>query len=206
MAEGKRTYASIFGDESLTEINKKVMRTYQAALDAFNAGNWDATVIACGKVLEETARSELPYNERGGTLAQLLDKLSKKIRLEQPIAELASAAKDSKGLGGFFDLEKDNDPELARATLTLIEAFITYTYLFKAKVQELTKLTDSRKRSKPIKNDPPPSAESVAIKTEAIATKVEAPKKGAEFDKFEVNSGSLDPKRTSWSAFRDSKD
>jgi HEPN domain-containing protein len=191
------------------EVNSKVARAYQAALDAFNTGNWDAAVLSCGKVLEEIAKTELPYNERGGTLGQLLDKLSKHIRLEQPVADLAAAVKDSKSLGGYFDLERENDPELAQATVSLVEAFITYTYLFKAKVQRLRQLMGNRKvtKVKVMQDDPSPSPTPTAVSQPHNPSQEDvSAKKGSEFDNFEVNSGPMDAKRGNWNAFGDSKD
>jgi HEPN domain-containing protein len=138
--QARRT--SAFQNEALLEMDMRGLRAYEAALSSFNAGNWDAAIIACGKAMEEIAKSQLPYNERNGSLAHLLERLPKHLKLEQPMAELASAIKDGKSLGGHFDLEKTSNAEIAQATLSLLESYINYVYLFKAKVAYLIELVE----------------------------------------------------------------
>lgn len=142
MGEVERAGSGIPGSEAAPNIDKKIWRAYQAGLDAFEAGNWDATIAACGKAIEGIARNELPYNERGGTLGQLLEKLPKHIKPEQPLLELAAAAKDPKSLGAHFDLEGEVDRHIASATLSLVESFINYVYAFRAKVAYLKSLVE----------------------------------------------------------------
>lgn len=168
MDEMKERRESAFRSEPLLDIDPKIVRAYQAALDAFNSGNWDATVTSCGKALEGVTKSELPYNERSGTLGQLLEKLPKHIKLEQAMNELAAAIKDSRSLGAHFDLERENSEDVAQATLSLVESFLTYVYLFKAKVHYLIELIDhhaeqaeqdgavSAERQRPAAGSPPP--------------------------------------------------
>ena len=127
------------------ELERRILRARAAAMDALDQGNWDAVVLSCGKVLQEVARTELPYNEHGGTLPQLLERLSRKLQTDQPVSDLASALKDAGGLRGFFDLETDVDEELARATVSVIEAFLTYTYAFREEVRRLADLAAARR-------------------------------------------------------------
>lgn len=127
------------------EIERRILRARTAAMDALEQGNWDAVVLACGKVLQEVARNELPYNEHGGTLPQLLERLARSLQTDQPVSDLAASLKDAGGLRGFFDLESDVDEELARATVSVIEAFLTYTYAFREEVKRLAELAAARR-------------------------------------------------------------
>lgn len=139
------------------DIERKILRARSAAVTALEQGNWDAVVLSCGKVLQEVARNELPYNEHSGTLPQLLERLAKRLQTDQPVTELAGALKDAGGLRGFFDLESDMDEELARATLSVIESFLVYTYAFREEVQRLNALVSSR-RDAPSGSKPEPAA------------------------------------------------
>lgn len=127
------------------DIERRILRARAAAIDALEQGNWDAVVLSCGKVLQEVARNELPYNEHGGTLPQLLERLARRLQTDQPVSDLASSLKDAGGLRGFFDLEADVDEELARATLSVIESFLTYTYAFREEVRRLSALAADRR-------------------------------------------------------------
>lgn len=129
------------------DIERRILRARSAAIDALEQGNWDAVVLSCGKVLQEVARNELPYNEHGGTLPQLLERLARRLQTDQPVSDLAAALKDAGGLRGFFDLEADVDEELARATLSVIESFLTYTYAFREEVRKLNELAAERRAS-----------------------------------------------------------
>lgn len=144
------------------EVDRRILRARAAAKDALEQRNWDAAVLACGKVLQEVARSELPYNEHGGTLPQLLERLARRLQTDQPVSDLAAALKDAGGLRGFFDLERDVDEELARATLRVVESFLTYTYAFRAEVRRLADLASRRRAadsSSPTPELAPPQAE-----------------------------------------------
>ena len=164
---------SAFKNEPLLDVDSKILRAYQAALGAYNASNWDGTVIACAKVLEEVAKTELPYNERSGTLGQLLEKLPKHLKTDQPVLDLAAAIKDGKRLGAHFDLAHENDAELAQATLSLIESFITYSYLLKNKVAHLIELME--KTSQTETTTTPPTATSPQNDPPAIVLDDEHP-------------------------------
>ena len=180
---------NVFKDEPLLELDAKILRAYQAAIDAYNVGNWDATVTACAKALEGIAKTNLPYNGRGGTLGQLLEKLPKHVKLEQPMLDLAAAVKDSKSLGAHFDLERDINTDIARATLELLEAFVTYTYLFKVRVHHLIRLLETRELATPTKApEAPRSAPPMASEPKPTRT---------DFDAFDLRSNPFD-KEDSW--------
>ncbi len=142
MAATDKAAAGAFAT-TLPAIEQRIVRAYSAAVGAFEKENWDATIIACGKVLEEIAKSEVPYNERSGTLGQLLERLPKHFDAKEPLVELGAAIKDRKRLGALFDLERDTDEDLAQATIAVIESFITYIYAFRAKVRDLMNLLDA---------------------------------------------------------------
>lgn len=131
------------------DIERRILRARSAAVDSLEQGNWDAVVLSCGKVLQEVARNELPYNEHSGTLPQLLERLARRLQTDQPVSDLAAALKDADGLRGFFDLEADVDEELARATLSVVESFLTYTYAFREEVRRLNELVGSRRAGAP---------------------------------------------------------
>ena len=139
MSDPTRSTTPTFRTQEL-DIERRILRARTAAVDALEQRNWDAVVLSCGKVLQEVARNELPYNEHGGTLPQLLERLARKLQTDQPVSELAAALKDAGGLRGFFDLESDVDEELARATLSVVESFLTYTYAFREEVRHLSEL------------------------------------------------------------------
>jgi hypothetical protein len=144
MTDGSGSTGAKFATRDL-DIERRILRARSAAVTALEQGNWDAVVLSCGKVLQEVARNELPYNEHSGTLPQLLERLGKRLQTDQPVTELAVALKDAGGLRGFFDLESDMDEELARATLSVIESFLVYTYAFREEVQRWNALVSSRR-------------------------------------------------------------
>lgn len=129
----------------------KVMRAYQAALQSFNAGHWDGTVSMCGKVLENIAKSELPFTEHNGTLGKLIEKLSKQIYNERPLDKFAASLKDRHGLGGHFELDKEATQETAMLTLDLIECMMSYLYVMRARIDQLLELVGSE--AIPVEND-----------------------------------------------------
>ncbi len=187
---------SVFSDAA---VETKITRAYGAALSSFEAGHWDATIAACGKALESIAKNELPYNERGGTLGQLLEKLPKHVKLEHPLTDLAAAVKDPKGLGAHFDLERDANADIAKATLELVEAFITYVYLFRDKVARLKSLLEDE-----TKRDGREETKRVLERSygeDKAAPKAPAPSSG--FDNFEADP--YDIKANTWNINRDDK-
>ena len=157
MSDTTRPTTPTFRTQEL-DIERRILRARTAAVDALEQRNWDAVVLSCGKVLQEVARNELPYNEHGGTLPQLLERLARKLQTDQPVSELAAALKDADGLRGFFDLESDVDEELARATLSVIESFLTYTYAFREEVRHLAELAAVRRAAGPLDAEAPPAA------------------------------------------------
>lgn len=179
---------NVFKDEPLLELDPKILRAYQAAIDAYNVGNWDATVTACAKAFEGIAKTNLPYNERGGTLGQLLEKLPKHVKLEQPMLDLAAAVKDPKTLGAHFDLERAIDTDIARATLELLEAFVTYTYLFKVKVHSLIRLLEAHESLAPAA--PAKAPEILRPTAPPVASEAKATR--SDFDTFELRSNPFD--------------
>ncbi len=183
---------------SAVAVETKITRAYGAALDSFEAGHWDATITACGKALESIAKNGLPYNERGGTLGQLLEKLPKHVKLEQPLSDLAAAVKDPKSLGAHFDLERDASAEVAKATLELVEAFITYIYLFRDKVARLKNLLEDETKREG-------REETRKVLERSYGDDKAAPKTPARsgFDNFEADP--YDIKANTWNIGREDK-
>lgn len=183
---------SAFEDEPLLDMDTSALRAYGAALNAFNSGNWDAAIISCGKAMEEIAKAQLPYNERNGALGHLLERLPKHLKLDQPMAELAVAVKDSKGLGGHFDLERHTSEEIAKATLSLLESYINYIYLFRAKVERLIELVENadstRSRSAPPEPEreqrPPEPAKQPVARQPVVQTRPDQDVDESPFDAF----------------------
>ncbi|MEM7013516.1 MAG: hypothetical protein AAF585_18745 [Verrucomicrobiota bacterium] len=62
------------------------------------------------------------------------------INTDRPCLELSSALKPGGGLGDHFNLERNSDQDIARATLDLIECMLSYIYLFRKRLRELTEL------------------------------------------------------------------
>ena len=180
-------------------VETKITRAYGAALASFEAGHWDATITACGKALESIAKNELPYNERGGTLGQLLEKLPKHVKLEQPMTDLAAAVKDPKSLGAHFDLEREANVDIARATLELVEAFITYVYLFRDKVARLKSLLEDETKREGREETRKVLERSYGDDKAAPKT----PARASGFDNFEADP--YDIKANTWNIGRDDK-
>ncbi len=137
------------GDRRILDESHKIMRAYNASIQAFNGGSWDASVALCGKVLENIARSELSFNEQNGNLAQLVEKLIKAINTDQPLMDLAASLKDGQGLGAHFDLERESNQHIAEITLDLIECFISYLYVFRLRIHQLKQLTAVAQEEEP---------------------------------------------------------
>lgn len=126
--------------DATPELERRVLRAMRAAQEALDHGNWDGSVLACEKVLQELARSRLSYSEHGGTLPQLLDRLAKELMSDRPLHDLAGALKGRGDLGGLFDLEVEVDREVAEATIEVVADLITYAYGFRATVERLRRL------------------------------------------------------------------
>ncbi len=188
--DGKKRKNALAG-EPLLDVDQKILRAYTAALDAYNSGNWDATVTSCAKALEGITKTELPYNERSGTLGQLLEKLPKHVKLEQPMVDLAVAVKDGDSLGALFDLEKSTNAAIAQATLALLESFVTYVYLFKAKVENLKKLIELPQDSPAAEASPTPQAAAQMTSSE-------------DFDQFDIKPDPYDLKGD-WKGIKDTE-
>lgn len=216
MSDSPRTGRSTITPQEL-DIERRILRARTAAVDALEQRNWDAVVLSCGKVLQEVARNELPYNEHGGTLPQLLERLARKLQTDQPVSDLAAALKDAGGLRGFFDLESDVDEELARATVSVVESFLTYTYAFREEVRHLNELAAAHRSGAVAEPEPEPRqeppAESPRERERPVAhgeaperseSREERPATGAQrrdrpnsvFDQFEDRKD--DPIRQTW--------
>ena len=125
------------GVEKVSEMQGALLRTYRAAIDAFNAGQWVAATVLGGRALEAITRELVPESERGDTLPGQLVELLEHRDLEQPILVLAEALRRSRDLVDHFAGTEDPDPEAARNTLDLLDALVAYLFVLPDRVRRL---------------------------------------------------------------------
>lgn len=125
------------GVERVAEMEGALLRTYRAAIDAFNAGQWVASTVLGGRALEGITRALVPESEREDTLPAQLVELLEHRDLEQPILTLAEALRRSRDLADHFAGTLDPDPDAARDTLDLLDALVAYLFVLPDRVRRL---------------------------------------------------------------------
>jgi len=125
------------GVERVAEMQGALLRTYRAAIDAFNAGQWVAATVLGGRALEAITRELVPESQREDTLPAQLVELLEHRDLEQPILTLAEALRRSRDLVDHFAGTEDPDPDAARDTLDLLDALVDYLFVLPDRVRRL---------------------------------------------------------------------
>lgn len=118
-------------------VDERLSRAYQAALDAFNAGIWSASISASRRTLEGVVKLSLPEEALKGMLAQQLKSLPAHLDLTAPFLKLATALKDGGNLGAHFDLETEPDREIAGLILDFTEYVLEYLYVIPKHAESL---------------------------------------------------------------------
>ncbi len=114
---------------------KPVERAYLAAINAYNAGLWDACATSCRKTLEGIVQTQLP--ESKPPLFNQLQELFATGNLSQPLAHLTDSLRKAGNFGAHFNLEAETDQEVATLMLDLLDQFLEYLYVLKATAARL---------------------------------------------------------------------
>ena len=140
-------------------IPQRIFRAYQDAIRAFDAGIWDATATMCGKALEGITKTQLPKEQRQGSLGAQLQKLPDHVNLAKPFLDLADVIRGGRNIGAHFDVERETDREMAEALLQLVEHVLEYIYVFEARAKEvndrLTALNEAEVKAEPAEEHEP---------------------------------------------------
>lgn len=123
--------------------NTALARAYQSAINAFNAGLWDACATSCRKTLEGLVHSLLPADKAKGSLFDQLRILPDSVNLSEPLILIADSLRKGGNIGAHFDLEKSPDQTVAGLMLDLLDYFMEYLYVLKEQAKTLEKQLDS---------------------------------------------------------------
>lgn len=115
--------------------------SFQAALDAYDAGNYPATAVTAGRTLEGIFKYLVPEGQRKQKLVKLIDAVVAS-DLAQPIRDLGHAMRDGRNIAAHFDLESEPDKELARHMVELLDYLISYLYVLPKRIDGLRALLD----------------------------------------------------------------
>lgn len=107
-------------------LDTALTRSYQSALDTFNNGHWDATVIACRKTLEGIVHRLDPSGK--GALFQRLEGLFSSQVVIDPLRRLTNALRTSGNAAAHFSDDHANDEASAGAVLDLLEFFLEFAF------------------------------------------------------------------------------
>lgn len=113
-------------------VPDRLLRTYKAAVDCFNARIWSSTINECGRVIEGLTSDHFKADERKalGKLVQEAgkDPSSIEAKLFNPVLKLSSAVRLSRRTGSHYNFAEDPDADLASKVLTLTEYALEYFY------------------------------------------------------------------------------
>jgi Domain of unknown function (DUF4145) len=132
------TYQSVSIDADFPDPLK---RSFQAALDAFDAGNYPATAVTAGRTLEGIFKYLVPPAQRGQKLAKLIDAVVAS-DLAQSIRDLGHALRDGRNIAAHFDLEAEPNKDLARHMIELLDYLISYLYVLPKRIDNLRSVLD----------------------------------------------------------------
>jgi hypothetical protein len=110
-------------------------RVYRSAIQAFNAGLWDACATSCRKTLEGIVHTQLP--DAKGRLFDNLREMFSKPELLKPFVHLADTLRKGGNLGAHFDSDMEPDREVVTGMLDLLDFFMEYLFLLPKKSKEL---------------------------------------------------------------------
>jgi len=112
-------------------------RTYLSTINAFNAQEWTATSVLCGRALEGVIKSILPPEETTKSLANQLGELPEHLELHKPILTLADAIRKGGHLETYFDLEKEPNEEISALMVDLLDYLIEYLFILPKRIEAL---------------------------------------------------------------------
>jgi len=112
-----------------------VFRAYKSAVDAYNAGLWDACATSCRKTLEGVVKTKYP-GANTSLFKQLNEVFSDKELLE-PMRHLVDTLRKGGNLGAHFDLERETDRDMADSMLDFLDFIMNYIYLLKLRSEDL---------------------------------------------------------------------
>lgn len=82
-------------------------------------------------------KSMLPEEKQSGSLAKLIEAVSKEANLAGPLEALSHAIRNGGNLGAHFDMEKEPDEHVARQIVELVDYLISYLYVLPRRIQAL---------------------------------------------------------------------
>ncbi|UWQ95014.1 DUF4145 domain-containing protein [Rhodobacteraceae bacterium M385] len=115
-------------------VDERIVRSYEAAIHAFNSKNYSASLVMAGRTLEGVFKLLLGSGSENKTLGSLVDKASQEIGLEGPLKKLAKLIKDGRNLGAHFDLETEPNKDIAQPVLELTEYLIEYYFVLPSRI------------------------------------------------------------------------
>jgi len=129
----------------LAEFGEVFRRAYESAINVYNLKDWNATAIACRRLLEGMSKTQLPEAEQKLPLARQLQELPKHRDLSKPILLLADAIRKGGNLGAHFDLEREPNEETATLMIELLEYIIEYLFIIPKRVEKFHNEVDRLK-------------------------------------------------------------
>ena len=116
-------------------------RAYHSAVNAYNAGLWDACATSCRKTLEGIVKTQFP-DAKPPLFNQLKEVFSRQELLE-PLIHLTDTLRKGGNLGAHFDLEKEPDQEVATLMLDLLDFIMDYIFRLRSRSQQLEQRLDT---------------------------------------------------------------
>lgn len=129
--------------ESMTfteNIPAALQRSFISTVDAFNAKNYTATAVCCGRTLEGIFKYLVPEDKRGLTLARLIEEAKTTVDLTKPLTNLSHAIREGRNLGAHFDMAKEPDPAMAKQMVELLEYLLEYLYVLPKQIDDLEEI------------------------------------------------------------------
>jgi hypothetical protein len=119
------------------KMSAAMNRSYSSAVNVYNTGEWNATAMACRRLLEGVTATFLPKEKHGLVLAKRLEALPSYISLDRPILTLADAIRKGGNLGAHFDEERETDETTATMMIDLLEYLIQYLFVIPKQIEQL---------------------------------------------------------------------
>lgn len=128
----------------------RVWKAYRNAIDAFNSGKWEQSLVSCGRVVEGIGKTKFPNASSTQQIGRLFKKLKQEIsdkpdtkEVLTPLLSLGEALRVGRNPGGHFDLEGDPDRDLADKVIDLTEFLIKYVYLIANETENVNELIEN---------------------------------------------------------------
>lgn len=115
----------------------RVQSAYEQAVSAFNAQQWAAAAVMCGRALEAVVKTSAPEGKRQGTLGHLLKSFPENMNANGTIAALTDAIRRGRNIAAHFDEHLDVDEHLAGLLLDLLDSVVEYVYVLPTRIAAL---------------------------------------------------------------------